>query len=266
MGTKYTYHIGNDFPNEAVDTTALSSQIQSSSITRVLDYVNTDGSYCDIWFLDTLTSGDITLLDGVCDAHDGTALPVTDAPTLSDGRPIVSSNSRPVGYYTMFTMRGDTASGIGDGQEIFWDFSNDDDLMASGVAPEGYKGKQIQLSFLDPVYIKEGTIYFHNADKKSYIDFDIICPDGQYYSERDGTPAQADGDTVVVKYVNSHFFGGDCPMGDELNTESANETPIPTNYILCICVFVPEADTDCWGYGELEVYRSRTILLPGETP
>jgi len=262
---KYTYSVSNDFPNSAVESTALTSQIQASSITRVLDYINTSVDDCDIWFLDILTAEDITTLSGVVAAHDGTALPVTTAPTMADGRPIVMSNSRPVGYQTIFTMAGDTASGIGDGKEIVWDFSNDDDLMASGIAPAGYKGKCLKINFLDPVYVKEGTIYFHGAKKGSYMNFNIICPNGQYYLNRDGTPAQANGDVTVVRYVNKHHFYGDCPMGDELNTESATENAIPENYKLCVEVFVPDTDNDSYGYGELELYRSRTVLLPGES-
>jgi hypothetical protein len=176
------------------------------------------------------------------------------------------ANSRPVGWQTMFTMAGDTASGIGDGKVIEWDFSNDDDLMASGVAPDGYKGKSICINFLDSVYIKEGCLYFHDAVKNSYVNFDIVCPDGQYYYDRDNNPVQADGDVVVLRYVNQHHFYSSCPMGDELNTESASENAIPSNYHLCVNVFVPTTDSVSYGYGELEMYRERTILLPGESP
>jgi len=204
----------------------------------------------------TVTSGSVVITDTI----------LGKGPTMSDGRPIVMANSRPIGYQTMFTMVGDTASGIGDGKEILWDFSNDYDLMASGVAPAGYKGKSICIEFLDGVYVKEGTLYFHSAKKGSYVNFDIVCPDGQYYYDRDLNPVQADGDVVVVRYVNRHYFYGDCPMGDELNTESATDNAIPANYHLCVSIFVPESDTDSYGYGELELYRERTILLPGETP
>ena len=230
-------------------------------------YCETESTYAYIWAeteptvcpnnnTHTIDSGSITIIEQQLD----------DELRMSDGRSIVSANSRPVGYYTMFTMAGDTASGIGDGQKIVWDFSNDDDLMASGVAPEGYKGKCIRIDFLDPVYVKEGCLYFHNADQRSYIDFDIVCPDGQYYLDRNGAPVQANGDVTVVRYVNKHHFSGDCPMGDELNTESANESAIPSNYEIHVRIYVPENDNDSYGYGELELYRARTILLPGESP
>ena len=264
MGTKYTFSISADFPNQEVNSTILTDEIQASSITHALDYINTSNDDCDIWFKNTLTSAEEATLSGIISAHvDG---PSSTAPVMPDGRPIVRSDSRPIGYSTMFTMAGDTASGIGDGKEIVWDFSNDDDLTASGIAPDGYKMKRMEITFLDPVYIKEGCIYFHNAKKGSYATFAVVCPEGQYYTERDGSPTMASGDTYITKYVNRHYFYGTCAMGDELNTESATENALPSNYKLWVDVVVPDTDNDSYGYGELEIYRSRTCLLPGEAP
>ena len=59
--------------------------------------------------------------------------PDLEGPHMGDGRPIVRSDSRPIGTVTMFTMAGDTASGIGDGHHLEWDFSNDDNLVSSGI-------------------------------------------------------------------------------------------------------------------------------------
>jgi hypothetical protein len=264
--TKYTYSISNDFPNSTVNPAALSSQIQESVITRTLDYINTNDNDCDVWFTDTLTSGDVSVLDDVVSDHDGTALPVTEAPTMADGRPIIRAESRPLNYVTMFTMSGDTASGIGDGKDIFWDFSNDDDLVASGVAPDGYKRKLIDVTFLDAIFIKEGTNYFYGAQKGSYVSFTVVCPSGSYYIDRDGSPALATEDAIVTNYVNKHFFSGDCPMGDELNTESCTQDALPAGYKLRVEVTVPNSDNSSYGCGELEIYRTRTCLLPGESP
>lgn len=266
MSNKYTYSISNDFLNSAVDPIALTSQVQASNITRVLDYINTDSDDCDIWFLDAITSGDTSTLSGVVAAHDGNSLSVTVAPTMADGRPIIRSESRPLLHETMFTMAGDTVSGIGDGKEIYWDFTNNDDLVASGIAPDGYKRKCIKVTFIDPVYIKESTNYFFGALKRSYIDFSVICPNGQYYYDRSNTSVLATEDTRVIHYVNSHFFTDTCAMGDELNTESCAENPLPNDHELWVEITVPEADNSSYGYGELEIFRTRTILLPGENP
>jgi hypothetical protein len=265
--TKYTYSISNDFTNQIVNPSRLSTEIGGSSIITALDYINTFLDDCDIWFKAALSGGEETTLSGVVAAHTGEATG-SDAPTMADGRPIVMANSRPVGYQTMFTMAGDTASGIGDGAHLEWDFSNDDYIVASGINHHGQfmKQKRLTMSFLDNVYVKEGCLYFHGAKKGSFVNFDIVCPSGAYYYDRDLNPTQASEDTIIVRYVNRHHFYGDCPMGDELNTESATENAIPSNYVLAVDIFVPESDNDSYGYGELEIYRERTILLPGESP
>jgi len=182
-----------------------------------------------------------------------------------DSRPIVRADSRPVGYVTMFTMAGDTASGIGDGKAIWWDFSNNDDIITtSGVVPDGYKMKRVQISFNENLFIKEGCLYFCNAKKGSYLHFSVVCPAGNYYLDREGNPVLAEEDTIVFRYVNHHFFSGDCVMGDELNTESASDNQLQSNYEFWVEVFVPDDDNESYGYGEVEVYRQRTYFLPGE--
>ena len=263
MSNKYTYSITKDFPNQKVSLGKLSDEIQNSSIITALDYLNATTAVCDIWFKNNLLQEDYTTLSGIVSNHDGINTP-DYAPMMDDGRPIVRSDSRPIGWQTMFTMCGDDQA-IGDGKEIYWDFSNDDDLVTtSGVVPDGYKMKQFDVQFCDPVHIKEGTIYFHSAPKKSYLDFSIVCPSGNYYYDRDSNPQLADGDVTVVKYVNHHFFSGSCSMGDELNTESCSENTIPSNYYLRVDIYVPDSDNSSYGYGELELYRLRTCLLPNE--
>ncbi|HEC72014.1 MAG: hypothetical protein ACTSW7_01170 [Candidatus Thorarchaeota archaeon] len=77
--TKYQYSISNDFPNQAVDTDRLEQEIRDSVIIIALDYVNTSGDDCDIWFKDALSAGDKTILDGIVASHSG--LPLTPDPT-----------------------------------------------------------------------------------------------------------------------------------------------------------------------------------------
>lgn len=193
---------------------------------------------------------------------------VPKKPKAIDGRPIVRADSRPEDASTYFSMRGDSGSAIGDGTVIKWDFANDDDLVTDSIGnaiPSGMKRKRLQLSFVDPIRIKEGTMYWKNAPFGAHIDFWIICPDGEYYLNRDGSPAQASGDTPIVHYVNHHLIMDDCPMGDELNTEAANENPIPPNYELWVHITIDENNAACKGFGELEIYRTRTHLLPGES-
>lgn len=72
--TKYTYSIQNDFPNHIVASDRLTLEINQSTIVTALDYINTSGDNCDIWFKDVLSVGDQTTLSGVVAAHSGLPL------------------------------------------------------------------------------------------------------------------------------------------------------------------------------------------------
>ena len=52
--TKYTFSISVDFPYAKVSTDRLNSDIRTSTITIALDYINTSGDDCDVWFKDAL--------------------------------------------------------------------------------------------------------------------------------------------------------------------------------------------------------------------
>lgn len=189
------------------------------------------------------------------------------ADRAADGRQVVRADSRPVDCTTYFTMRGDSATGLGDGTVMHWDFSNSDDIVTDSITtavPANHKRKRIKLSFADSVRIKEGTLYFDSAPHGCYIDFWVICPNGQYYLTRTGTPTQATADTPLVHYVNTHRVFGTCQMGDEMNTEAANEDAIPSNYELWVEITTPDTDSTSKGNSELEIYRERTHLLPNE--
>jgi hypothetical protein len=185
-----------------------------------------------------------------------------------DGKSLNRADSRPITETTYFTMRGDSATGIGDGEIMTWDFSNSNNIVTDSITteiPSGYKRKRIILSFVDQIHIKEGTMYWENAPYGCHIDFWVICPSGQYYLDRDVIPHLASEDTPLVHYVNHHRILGTCYMGDELNTESANEDAVPSNYELWVEITTPNTDETSKGHSELEIYRERTHLLPGES-
>lgn len=185
-----------------------------------------------------------------------------------DGRMIVRSDSRPREATTYFTMRGDSDISIGDGNIMTWDFSNSDDIVTDSLTtavPTNYKRKRIKLSFVDEVWVKEGSIYWKDAIYGCHVDFWIMCPAGQYYVDRSGTPQLASVDTPIVHYVNHHRIMGDCFIGDELNTEGANEDGIPNNYELWVEITTLNTDSVSKGHSELEIYRNRTHLFPGES-
>lgn len=183
----------------------------------------------------------------------------------------------------MFTCRGDSTTGIGDGKKLFWDFSNSDDIVTDSITtaiPANHKRKRIEFGFSDKIYIKEGTIYFHGAPKGQYLDLWVICKAGGYYDDPNGeipgsllgldpdkNYTQASVDTPVTHYVNNQYMQGTCPMGDELNTEGASEAGLPKQqfgYVLWLEVTTPNSDSESNGYTSVELYRDRTTLLPGE--
>lgn len=73
--TKYTYSIQSDFPNHCVASDRLVQEIQQSAITVAIDYINTEGDDCDIWFKAAISGGEESTLDGIVAAHSGAALP-----------------------------------------------------------------------------------------------------------------------------------------------------------------------------------------------
>jgi hypothetical protein len=281
MSTKYTFSIFNDFPNSIVDTSRLSSEVVASDIIIVLDYINTYSDDCDIWFKADLTGSDQTTLSGIVAAHSGEPPDVILPPTMSDGRPLVRADTRPLDTQTFFTSAGDTASGIGNGTTLRWDFSNDDDIVELGydVTPEGYKTKAINLQFLDPIYLKDGSLYFFDVPWGAYCDMHIIVPAGNYYPNDHGSiPAAALGqpgtqmysyaaqDTIYVTYVNKHPMYGSCPMGDELNAEGAAVDAVPVGWYITGHITTVSGDNTSKGYASFECYRKRTVILEGDTP
>jgi len=198
-------------------------------------------------------------------------------PHMKDGRPIVRSDTRPIDTQTYFSMVGDSTE-IGEGKDLRWDFSNDEDLYTGSEIPSGYKAKEIKMKFICPVYLKDGSIYFFNAPWGSYIKMDIMVPLGGYYpNPAGGIPASALGldenkmyaqateDTVIQRYIGKHFIYGDCPMGDELNAEGAAVDALPIGWYVRGLIVTLEDDVTSKGYASLEMYRCHSVVLPGET-
>ena len=278
--TKYTFSITGDFPNNKVSGSKLTTEIGNSSIVYALHSITTTDDVCDVWFKDALSGAEETTLSGIVAAHDGTLMD-DDAPTMDDGRPIVRADTRPMDTSTYFTMSGDTTSGIGDGTVLKWDFTNDDDIISEGELGyiPGMKTKSLQLSFLDPIYLKDGALYFFDAPWGAYCDMHIVVPAGGYYPNDHGAiPAAALGqpgtqmysyastDIVYVTYVNKHHMYGSCPMGDELNAEGAAIEALPVGWRLVGHISTTISDSTSKGFASFECYRSRSTLLEGDTP
>lgn len=177
----------------------------------------------------------------------------------SDGRQTIMTTSRPMNATTCFPSVGDDfeLGIIGEGTPMTYDFENNDDLI---TAPSGYKRKQIDFGFIDSTWLKEGTVYFHNAIKNSYVDMYIVCPSGQYYLKNDKSVGLAMADLPIEHFAIKLPIQGTCPMGDEFNTESCSQE-IPSDYMFRMEITVPESDTNSNGYMNLEIYRERTVVL-----
>lgn len=203
--------------------------------------------------------------------------PAIDPVTDEGGKWIVRADSRPPNYDVCFIGAGDDLqnSSIGTGQELRWDFENDENSDPN--PPEGFQRKLVNFQLLDGAYLKEGTAYFFNAPKGSHIDMYILCPPGGYYQKK--TPIQnADGSvtvnveflqatelTVVEHPVIKFFIEGSCPMGDELNTEAASYVMSPYYLIWQIMVTTPDVTGNNWqafhGHFNLELYRPRSLVF-----
>lgn len=160
-----------------------------------------------------------------------------------EGKLYVISGSRPLTHTTQFTMAGDSATVIGDGKELKWDFSNSTDDVVS--PPTGFKRKRIEFSFKEGVHIKEGALYWKDAPFGSYIDIRVVLKSSE---------------TVVSHYVNKHFVMESCYIGDELNTEQAS-SELSTDFKFWLDITVPDVTgyTDFKGFAELELYRKNTV-------
>lgn len=177
----------------------------------------------------------------------------------SEGKEFQRAESRPLDCTTYFTTKGDSVNAIGEGAILAWDFGNQDNeiIQESGSL---IRRKRIEFKFLDTIYIKEGTMYFHNTLKGSYLDLYVVCPQNNYYYDNNGIPKLATEDKIISHYIINQFLQGSCPMGNEFNTESCSGG-IPVNYKFWLEVTVPAEDEESNGYVTLEIYRKRTVIL-----
>lgn len=282
MSVKYNFPFSSfTTSNGVVNVGRLTEDIQQSAIVTALDFITTSTDHCDIWFKAILSNDDSSTLSVIVANHSGEPLPeVDETPRMPDGRPIVRADTRPLNTMTMFTSSGDDSTSIGGGAILQWDFSNDDDEYTGPEVPAGLKCKQILLSFHCPVYLKDGTMYFFKAPWGAYVRMEIAVPPGQYYPNPAGSiPASALGlvdddrmfansgsDIVTMQvYVNKHPMYGDCPMGDEFNAEGCSVDALPIGWYVRALIFCPEANTEFKGYGDIELYRCHSCLLPGQT-
>lgn len=192
------------------------------------------------------------------------------ATTAVDGREIVKSSSIPFNTQTCFTMVGDSSVGIGDGNKMEWNASSDNWITDSSSPyiiyplPDGFKRSIMRLRFNDPVYIKEGALFYWGVQKGTYVDFIVVCPQGQYYYNRNKEVNLATSHIPISHYAMHHFIYDTCPCGIYVNAETCQDIATPINYETWFCITVPQTDTSSFGFARFTLYRKRTSLYPGE--
>ena len=210
---------------------------------------------------DNISSGEQSDIDAVVSAHIPIPGPVIEPPVDEEGRTFIRAESKPTNMTTYFTSRGDSATDIGEGVRLQFDFNNDDDEVPTD---SGWRCKVVMCSFLDIVRLKEGAIYWENMPFGSHIDLCLAVPDGAYYINNDGTVTQNNTGAPlrIARFVNDAPMMGSCPMGDELNTETSSND-IPPGTIFGFTVHVPGVglSDNCHGAVVLELYRARTVIL-----
>jgi len=78
MATEFTYSIQNDFPNQAVDASVLTVEVENATIAPTLDGININGDAVALEFDADLSAPEVTTLDGVVAAHQG--VPFNEGP------------------------------------------------------------------------------------------------------------------------------------------------------------------------------------------
>ena len=71
MATTFHYSIQNDFPNQAVDLSVLTVEIEESTITATLNGINVNGDDCEIVFATDLSGPEVTTLNQIVATHTG---------------------------------------------------------------------------------------------------------------------------------------------------------------------------------------------------
>lgn len=260
---EYQYVIATEFPNQKVDVARWAQEIRDADITIALDHCREEEIHAVAVFKGTLPGAEETILDGIVAAHSGEYLAVVDdTAKTSDKKLIVRPDPRPLGMNVYFTSIGDTPTGIGDGQEFVWDFSTTDNDVPS--PPAGWKQKQIDISFSEELWIKDGWLFYSGMLKGSWIKVCIMCPVGAYYINHLGIPTQAGVETEVYCYMPKMILIGDNYQGTPFDSEGAMDA-LPNYYFLRAIITVPDTDDASYGHAMIKAYRKRTLLLPGES-
>ena len=331
MSYQYTYQ-------KEVASDRLTLEIQTSSITKALDHIDTyvDGDgvhWAYIYFKAELSAEEETTLTTIVNNHVPTPLDstgYTDISPISDElhRPFVRADSRDDHDTTVFTARGDKWTsvvgeevGTGDGstKDFYLDHQDvrnvitkfDDVTQEDGYTVDysTYEDNNLVTHFCvgkvtfdeapsagvvitadyvyatiagadnlltfdfsvdespktmvfehcDPIHVKDGVVFYQNGETDSVMNLYIMCPNGTYYYDNNGSPKLATEDTVIMHYVVDQIMNGSAEMGIYIDVEGRS-TAIPVSYYIKIVVDKGSAN-NLKGSVRMEINRQRTIII-----
>lgn len=150
----------------------LINEVVTAEVNQNLLDVSSDDDVVTFSYAIALSTADKTTLDGVVAAHvavapdsEETLVKLSSANTY-DNIPIIYTTPKPLDHYTVFQGAGDSATAIGEGEDIFFQF------------PQGVTGDTISkdITFNEDVYIKDGHITCIDVPIHSYLNVDIVHP------------------------------------------------------------------------------------------
>ena len=193
-------------------------------------------------------------------------------------------DDRPEKHPISFTMAGDGATNIGEGQTMRWNFANADDEVTDSITttiPPTAKRKRMEIRFNDNIKLRGTYLYFKDAPKKCWVDLWRVCKTNGYYEDPNGTVpgdtigrnpkkmfTQATSHTPVTRIITHHIIQGSDSDGIRLVQDDQYEFGLlrrQDKYVLWLEITTPDTDTSSNGHCEFELRRERTRLLPGES-
>jgi len=150
MATEFNYSVQNDFPNQAVDLSVLTVEIENSTITAVLNGINLNGDDCEIVFATDLSGAEETTLDGIVATHQGipfnsgaqrvNAIAAQDNST-NTWQAAATLNADPVEgeeYTLFFYCELRVTGGNNNSQAQYQVLLNGSDVASGGIEGQGY--------------------------------------------------------------------------------------------------------------------------------
>lgn len=213
--TKYTFSITQDFPNGKVVADSLEVEINESDITTSLDYIETTGDTCDIWFKNALSPAEEGYLQTVVSNHQGEYLDSYDkVMVVNEVELAVTNRSHKLEVHESSRVRGTTTyfTGAGDNINDITDVGNGSlFILGHRVGDSFEQNLYIDFNIVEnETWIHEGYVIWNRAQFDT-ISFTIVpivtsttVTSGTFYNLYDGyliVPAAGDGTIQVTSDI-----------------------------------------------------------------